>query len=160
MYAGKMIRGLAVLQAYLLVHDDIIDGSHTRRGHPCWFRLPEVVCMVAVNDALVLRKHVPRILKKHFSGKAYDVTLIELFSKTEFQTISGQMIDAVGPSRRIENKPRPCYTNPLASAESKLGGKPGRCKYKHKHTGSPINTTCINANEGFGYKHNVYKCNM
>ncbi|KAJ0467646.1 putative pheophorbide a oxygenase [Helianthus annuus] len=31
-----------------------------------------------------------------------------------------------GPfSRRIENKPKPCYTNPLASAESKLAGKPG-----------------------------------
>ncbi|KAM0063438.1 putative S-locus glycoprotein [Helianthus debilis subsp. tardiflorus] len=40
----------------------------------------------------------------------------------------------VGPSRRIENKPKPCYTNPLASAESKLASKPGRCKYKHKHT--------------------------
>ncbi|KAM0038392.1 putative protein kinase RLK-Pelle-CrRLK1L-1 family [Helianthus debilis subsp. tardiflorus] len=31
----------------------------------------------------------------------------------------------VGPSRRIENKPKPCYTNPLASAESKLASKPG-----------------------------------
>ena len=28
------------------------------------------------------------------------------------------------------------------------------------HTDSPINTTCINANEGFGYKHNVYKPNL
>ncbi|KAJ0733437.1 putative non-specific serine/threonine protein kinase [Helianthus annuus] len=31
----------------------------------------------------------------------------------------------VGPSRRIENKPKPCYTNSLASAESKLASKPG-----------------------------------
>ncbi|KAJ0816159.1 hypothetical protein HanPI659440_Chr00c19g0734281 [Helianthus annuus] len=34
--------------------------------------------------------------------------------------------EAVGPfSRRIENKPKPCYTNSLASAESKLASKPG-----------------------------------
>lgn len=30
------------LQAYFLLLDDIMDGSHTRRGHPCWFRLPKV----------------------------------------------------------------------------------------------------------------------
>ncbi|XP_076884697.1 farnesyl diphosphate synthase 2-like [Bidens hawaiensis] len=119
---GKMIRGLAVvdsyqllntekltddgiflssvlgwciewLQAYLLVHDDIMDDSHTRRGHPCWFRLPEVG-MIAVNDAVVLRSHIHRILKKHFSGKAYYVNLLNIFNEAEFQTVSGQMIDA------------------------------------------------------------------
>uniref|UniRef100_A0A251TEN6 Uncharacterized protein n=1 Tax=Helianthus annuus TaxID=4232 RepID=A0A251TEN6_HELAN len=48
---------------------------------------------------------------------------------------------------------KPCYTNPLASAESKLASKPGLSKYKHNTqgvaSGSPINTTCINANERF-----------
>ncbi|KAI3810188.1 hypothetical protein L1987_19798 [Smallanthus sonchifolius] len=109
---GKMIRGLAVvqsyqlfkrekltddevflacalgwciewLQAYLIVHDDIIDGSHTRRGHSCWFRLPEVG-MAAVNDAVILANHVPRILKKHFSGKAYYVNLQDLFNEDDY----------------------------------------------------------------------------
>ncbi|KAF5775411.1 hypothetical protein HanXRQr2_Chr13g0611761 [Helianthus annuus] len=29
---------------------------------------------------------------------------------------------------------KPCYTNSLASAESKLASKPGLNKYEHKHT--------------------------
>nr|GEX88291.1 farnesyl diphosphate synthase [Tanacetum cinerariifolium] len=82
------------LQAYFLVLDDIIDDSHIRRGHPCWFRLPEVG-MVAVNDAILLRSHIPRVLKKHFSGKVYYVNLLDLFNEIDFQTVSGEMIDAI-----------------------------------------------------------------
>lgn len=28
--------GIELLQAYFLVSDDMMDGSITRRGHPCW----------------------------------------------------------------------------------------------------------------------------
>ncbi|PWA39802.1 Chrysanthemyl diphosphate synthase, chloroplastic [Artemisia annua] len=110
---GKMTRGLSVvdsyqllkreeltddeaflLQAYYLLYDDIMDGSHYRRGQPCWFRLPEVG-MIAVNDGVLLRSHVTRILKKHFQAKAYYVHLLDLFNEAEFQTVSGQMIDVI-----------------------------------------------------------------
>ncbi|KAJ0874460.1 putative transferase [Helianthus annuus] len=30
------------MQGYIVLHDDIVDGSHIRRGQPCWFRIPEV----------------------------------------------------------------------------------------------------------------------
>ncbi|WMV48718.1 hypothetical protein MTR67_042103 [Solanum verrucosum] len=82
------------LQAYFLVLDDIMDGSHTRRGQKCWFRLPKVG-MIAANDGILLRNHIPRILKKHFRGKPYYVDLLELFNEVEFQTASGQMIDLI-----------------------------------------------------------------
>jgi farnesyl diphosphate synthase len=82
------------LQAYFLVLDDIMDGSHTRRSQPCWFRLPKVG-MIAVNDGVLLRNHIPRILKKHFREKPYYVDLLDLFNEVEFQTASGQMIDLI-----------------------------------------------------------------
>ncbi|OAY41233.1 farnesyl pyrophosphate synthase 1 isoform X1 [Manihot esculenta] len=82
------------LQAYFLVLDDIMDSSHTRRGQPCWFRVPKVG-LIATNDGILLRNHIPRILKKHFRGKAYYVDLLDLFNEVEFQTASGQMIDLI-----------------------------------------------------------------
>ncbi|XP_050370895.1 farnesyl pyrophosphate synthase [Argentina anserina] len=82
------------LQAYFLVLDDIMDGSHTRRGQPCWFRQPKIG-MIAANDGIILRNHIPRILKKHFRVKPYYVDLLELFDEVEFQTTHGQMIDLI-----------------------------------------------------------------
>ncbi|PWA99369.1 chrysanthemyl diphosphate synthase [Artemisia annua] len=54
-----------------------------------------VVGVVAINDGVLLRNHVHRILKKHFQGKAYYVHIVDLFNETEFQTISGQRIDTI-----------------------------------------------------------------
>ncbi|GAU50959.1 hypothetical protein TSUD_378920, partial [Trifolium subterraneum] len=82
------------LQAYFLVLDDIMDNSHTRRGQPCWFRVPKVG-IIAANDGVLLRNHIPRILKKHFRGKPYYVDLLDLFNEVEFQTAAGQMIDLI-----------------------------------------------------------------
>ncbi|GLT80250.1 hypothetical protein SLA2020_517020 [Shorea laevis] len=82
------------LQAYFLVLDDIMDNSHTRRGQPCWFRLPKVG-LIAVNDGILLRNHIGRIIRKHFRGKPYYVDLLDLFNEVEFQTASGQMIDLI-----------------------------------------------------------------
>ncbi|TXG68070.1 hypothetical protein EZV62_009345 [Acer yangbiense] len=74
------------LQAYLLVLDDIEDNSHLRHGRPCWFRLPQIG-MVAVNDGIVLRNHICRILKNHFKGKPYYVDLLDLFNETRILKI-------------------------------------------------------------------------
>ncbi|WVY94643.1 hypothetical protein V8G54_033731 [Vigna mungo] len=42
------------LQAYFLVLDDIMDNSHTRRGQPCWFRVPEVEFQTASGQMIDL----------------------------------------------------------------------------------------------------------
>ncbi|KAK4491793.1 hypothetical protein RD792_002573 [Penstemon davidsonii] len=98
------------LQAYFLVLDDIMDGSHTRRGQPCWFRLPKVG-MIAVNDGIILRNHISRILKKHFKGKPYYVDLVDLFNEVEFQTAHGQMIDLI--TTLVGEKDLSKYSMPL-----------------------------------------------
>ncbi|KAG7536110.1 Isoprenoid synthase domain superfamily [Arabidopsis suecica] len=82
------------LQAYFLVLDDIMDNSVTRRGQPCWFRVPQVG-MVAINDGILLRNHIHRILKKHFREMPYYVDLVDLFNEVELQTACGQMIDLI-----------------------------------------------------------------
>lgn len=37
--------------------------------------------MVAVNDGIMLRNHIPRILKNHFREKPYYVDLLDLFNE-------------------------------------------------------------------------------
>src|SRR4051812_30715481 len=43
---------LLQLQAFFLVADDMMDSSHTRRGVPCWFRLPGVSCFSHADSVL------------------------------------------------------------------------------------------------------------
>lgn len=38
------------MQAWLLMADDIMDDSPTRRGQPCWYKHPDVQ-KIAINDA-------------------------------------------------------------------------------------------------------------
>nr|APG79414.1 FPS5 [Eucommia ulmoides] len=82
------------MQACALLLDDIMDSSHTRRGHICWYKQPKVG-MIAINDGLMLRNHVPRILRKHFRTKPYYLELLDLFHEVECQTVAGQMIDLI-----------------------------------------------------------------
>ena len=80
------------LQAFFLVADDVMDGSITRRGQPCWYKLPKVG-MTAVNDGFLLQAHLFKILKKHFGGAPIYGALLELFNEVTWQTELGQLLD-------------------------------------------------------------------
>ncbi|KAF2230220.1 ERG20 farnesyl diphosphate synthase [Viridothelium virens] len=81
-----------MLQSFFLVSDDIMDGSKTRRGSPCWYRMPHVG-MVAINDALMIESSMYVLLKKYFRDHPRYVDLMELVHEVTFQTELGQCID-------------------------------------------------------------------
>lgn len=80
------------LQAYFLVADDIMDNSITRRGQPCWYRVPKIG-LVAINDGIILESCIYRILKKHFGNHPAYVNLMDLFHEVTHQTSHGQLLD-------------------------------------------------------------------
>eukprot|EP00201_Polytomella_parva_P008941 CAMPEP_0175056390 /NCGR_PEP_ID=MMETSP0052_2-20121109/10642_1 /TAXON_ID=51329 ORGANISM="Polytomella parva, Strain SAG 63-3" /NCGR_SAMPLE_ID=MMETSP0052_2 /ASSEMBLY_ACC=CAM_ASM_000194 /LENGTH=354 /DNA_ID=CAMNT_0016321407 /DNA_START=2121 /DNA_END=3185 /DNA_ORIENTATION=- len=80
------------LQAFFLVADDIMDGSITRRGQPCWYRQPKVG-MVACNDYLLLERCIYSILRRHFKTHPAYADLVDLFHEVTFQTCHGQLLD-------------------------------------------------------------------
>ncbi|KAJ4747551.1 Farnesyl pyrophosphate synthase [Rhynchospora pubera] len=82
------------LQACLLVLDDIMDNSQTRRGCICWYRRPKVG-LNAINHGILLKTHTHRIFKRYFREKPYYLELTELCDEVGYQTSLGQMLDLV-----------------------------------------------------------------
>lgn len=80
------------LQAFFLVADDIMDSSVTRRGAPCWYKLPNVR-FVAINDSFILESCVYKILKRYFGNEVYYQQLVDLFIEVTRQTEVGQLLD-------------------------------------------------------------------
>ncbi|KAJ7359261.1 farnesyl diphosphate synthase [Mycena albidolilacea] len=82
------------LQAFFLVLDDLMDKSLTRRGQPCYYRVPEVGT-IAVNDAVLIESALYTLLKLHFRNETYYIDLVELFHETTLQTGTGQLLDLI-----------------------------------------------------------------
>jgi farnesyl diphosphate synthase len=83
---------IELLQACFLVSDDVMDNSITRRGQPCWYRVPNIGNK-AINDSLVLESAIYILLKQHFRSHPRYLDLVELFHKVSFQTQIGQLMD-------------------------------------------------------------------
>ncbi|KAF5388682.1 hypothetical protein D9757_004829 [Collybiopsis confluens] len=86
--------GVELLQAFFLVTDDLMDSSITRRGQPCWYRVPKVG-LIAVNDATMLESAIYHLLKVYFRKELYYVDLLELFHSVAYQTEIGQLLDLI-----------------------------------------------------------------
>ncbi|CAM9751119.1 unnamed protein product [Scytosiphon promiscuus] len=80
------------LQAFFLVADDVMDRSLTRRGQPCWYKVPKVQ-EIAINDSFILEAHVFKMLKRHFAHESYYLQLVELFHDVTYRTEMGQLLD-------------------------------------------------------------------
>ncbi|CAO2146977.1 unnamed protein product [Urochloa humidicola] len=89
-------------QACALVLDDIMDGAQMRREKKCWFRLPKVG-LHGINDCVVLKCHIARLVKKYFREKHYYLELYELWGEVAFQTSLGQMLDLTSTHYRAND---------------------------------------------------------
>ena len=93
---------IELLQAFFLVSDDIMGASHTRRGSPCWYRMPNVG-MIAVNDSFMLESSIYILLKKYFRDHKSYVDMVELFHEVTFQTELGQTCDLLtAPEDKVD----------------------------------------------------------
>ncbi|RSH82516.1 Farnesyl pyrophosphate synthetase [Apiotrichum porosum] len=93
-YFHAALLGWCIELGFFLVSDDLMDASITRRGQPCWYRVP-TVGNIAINDSFMLEAAIYYLLKKHFRQQPYYVDLLELFLETTFQTELGQLIDLI-----------------------------------------------------------------
>ncbi|KAJ3829482.1 isoprenoid synthase domain-containing protein [Lentinula raphanica] len=94
--------GVELLQAFFLVSDDLMDSSITRRGQPCWYRVPKIG-FIAMNDSFMLESAIYRLLKVHFKKEPYYVDLLELFHEVTYQTEMGQLIDLItAPENEVD----------------------------------------------------------
>ncbi|KAH8658383.1 farnesyl pyrophosphate synthetase-like protein [Xylariales sp. PMI_506] len=84
-----------LFQAFMLVTDDIMDASMTRRGKSCWY-LVQDVGMIAINDAVMIESCIYILLKKHFRGHSAYMGMMELFHEVSYKTEVGQSCDLIG----------------------------------------------------------------
>jgi len=66
------------LQAFFLVADDMMDGSTTRRGQPCWYQRGDVG-LTAINDAIILETCIYTLLHSHFHDQPNYLDTIDAF---------------------------------------------------------------------------------
>lgn len=90
------------VQAWLLMADDVMDDSKTRRGQPCWYKRDDVQ-KIAINDAFTIEMLVYKILKRHFGNEPYYLQLLDLFLETTFQTEVGQLLDTLCMNLTLED---------------------------------------------------------
>ncbi|CAB3228873.1 unnamed protein product [Arctia plantaginis] len=83
---------LEMLQGYFCAVDDIMDGSTTRRGMPCWYRMPNVG-MGALNDCILMSSCITETLETYFLKSPQFVELVRLFHEAIVFTSMGQHID-------------------------------------------------------------------
>ncbi|KAL5981922.1 glycerol channel [Asimina triloba] len=77
---GKLNRGLSVIDSYKLLKGQELNDDEVFLSCALGWCI-EWVNMIAVNDGILLRNHIPRILRKHFREKPYYVDLLDLFNE-------------------------------------------------------------------------------
>ena len=80
------------MQAHFLILDDIMDGSETRRGAKCWYKVDNVG-LSAINDAMIIENGIYSLLRRHFKNHPAYINLVELMHDVAMKTSLGQKLD-------------------------------------------------------------------
>uniref|UniRef100_A0A1B0FQH8 Farnesyl pyrophosphate synthase n=1 Tax=Glossina morsitans morsitans TaxID=37546 RepID=A0A1B0FQH8_GLOMM len=91
---------LELLQCFLVLNDDIMDNSTTRRGQTCWHRLDNVG-LIAFNDSIMVESGIYVLLKKYFSHLDCYVDLMHMFHEMTFITTCGQSLDMLNSNKSV-----------------------------------------------------------
>ncbi|XP_014470381.1 PREDICTED: farnesyl pyrophosphate synthase-like [Dinoponera quadriceps] len=83
---------MELLQAFLLVLDDIEDRSLIRRKQLCWYR-HEDVGLTAINDAVLIESVMYHLLRKHFKGRECYTVILETCQEIMMKTLMGQCLE-------------------------------------------------------------------
>uniref|UniRef100_A0A1I8P9H1 Farnesyl pyrophosphate synthase n=1 Tax=Stomoxys calcitrans TaxID=35570 RepID=A0A1I8P9H1_STOCA len=89
-----------MVNGFLLLYDDIMDGSSTRRGQSCWYKL-EDVGMIAINDTIIIENAIYILLRKHFRDKECYASIMELFHEVIYATACGQCMDFLSCQKSV-----------------------------------------------------------
>jgi len=159
-----------VLQACFLVADDMMDGSLTRRGQPCWYLVPTVQ-HDAVNDTLILESFIYFLLKEYFGDSpALYVQLLQLYHTVSLETQVGQMLDLLsqpqgrkGPDvlagfnedlyKKIVKYKTACYTFYLPLASGMV-----LCGYNEEKDLEKARAICMELGEKFQIEDDYLDC--
>ncbi|XP_069688247.1 farnesyl pyrophosphate synthase-like [Periplaneta americana] len=83
---------IEMLEGSLVILDDLMDGSITRRNRPCWHHVNNIG-VTAANDVILFKCAVYQVLEKYFSDKPYYLDTVKLFRDVTFKICLGQMLD-------------------------------------------------------------------
>lgn len=90
-----------MFQALFLIVDDIMDHSLTRRGVPCWYKVPEVG-LTAANDSLMIENSIYRLLQLHLSDHPNYIRIVELFHEAMLVTSIGESLDLQSAEKQLD----------------------------------------------------------
>ncbi|KAL9912455.1 farnesyl pyrophosphate synthase isoform 1-T1 [Glossina fuscipes fuscipes] len=108
---------LELLQCFLVLSDDIMDNSTTRRGQTCWHRLDNVG-LIAFNDSIMLENGIYVLLKKYFSHLECYLDLMHLFHEMTFITTCGQSLDMLNSNKSVSTFTMDTYKTIAANKTS------------------------------------------
>ncbi|KAI9035657.1 FPP/GGPP synthase family protein [Aspergillus affinis] len=86
---------IEIWKGYIYIVDDIIDGSQTRRGRPCWHLLLPGTGLQALNDSCILKSLIFLVLKRFFHDTPTYTRLVEAMQEITYLTELGQDMDII-----------------------------------------------------------------